>query len=331
MDLDELFMALDLDGDGSLTREELSEAARRLGWGWNQAPVMAVLDRLLIRVPMIREEFVEVMDQIIKDRAGPYGEVLLRSNVPARTPEPSKPGDKDALTKTESQPVEGDDLVSLFRNDVDPAVADEYAALLGSLDPIDESLDGSKTAMIIIDPQRAFTEGVWMRSIGPAGESEVMPIRLAFEKCGRMLQRIEGRVETLFSRCPFPPGSYDWDERVSDRIDAGQLYFVKPGNSILWPPTNGSADWVDGLLDRGKTVLVMGGCTLNSCVRVSAVEIQRRFSDRGLQVVVGLPLCGGRTSNYVKSAEFKGMSSVEAAVREMESAKVRVVPDLKWR
>ena len=73
--------------------------------------------------------------------------------------------------------------------------------------------------------------------------------------------------------------------------------------STVW---NGFESWVIDLLGRGKTTLVMGGCTLNSCLRVSAVETQRLFEGRGLQVAVDLSLCGARTRNYVPSEVFEG-------------------------
>jgi hypothetical protein len=41
----------------------------------------------------------------------------------------------------------------------------------------------------------------------------------------------------MFTRCPFPPGSYDWDDRLAEIIDNKQLYFIKPGKSVLIPPS----------------------------------------------------------------------------------------------
>jgi len=75
----------------------------------------------------------------------------------------------------------------------------------------------------------------------------------------------------------------------------------------------------------------MGGCTLNSCLRVSALETQRSFADRGLRVAVDLSLAGARTSNYVPSELFGGMSAVASAVREMIAAGVRVVSGITWQ
>jgi len=93
----------------------------------------------------------------------------------------------------------------------------------------------------------------------------------------------------------------------------------------LWPPTNGFASWVESLLHKGKRTLVMGGCTLNSCVRVSAREVQERFSKDGIQVVVDLSLSGARLANYIPTSQFSGKSSVHAAIVEMGDSGVNVV------
>lgn len=291
MKAEKLFHDLDLDDDGFLTRDELHEAARRLGWGWSAAPILAVLDRLTLEAKLSRDVFMECMDMILGDPAGPYGQVLSRLTVPE-----------------------------------EPLPADSPRTLLSSLDPFEE-LSTGEAALFVIDPQTSFTEGVWMQSIG---RTEVKPIKHAFQNCAHVVKEMRGQMEIMFSRCPFPPGSYDWDAGLASVLDSRQSYFIKPGNSILWPPTNGFRAWVDGLLARGKNHLVIGGCTLNSCVRVSAVEVQRAFSDKGLRTIVDLSLCGARLGNYVQSPEFHGLSSVDAAAREMASAGVRVVPRLSW-
>ena len=43
MTLDELYDALDTNSDGELSRRDLHQAARRLGWHWHEAPLYAVL------------------------------------------------------------------------------------------------------------------------------------------------------------------------------------------------------------------------------------------------------------------------------------------------
>jgi hypothetical protein len=222
-------------------------------------------------------------------------------------------------------------VVSLLRRIVGKEVADDYEILVRELHEEPARVSVHDGALLVIDPQRSFTRGTWMRSIGPDGDFEVEPLRLAFDNCARLLGECGQRIEKMFTRCPFPPDSYDWDEALAEVVDDSQLYFVKPGNSVLWPHTNGFREWVGGLIDRGKRTLVMGGCTLNSCLRVSTVDTQRCFDNRGLRVAVDLSLSGARRKNYLRSSLHDGMSPVEAALREMAAAGVRVMPYVEWR
>jgi hypothetical protein len=48
MTAEDLFHLLDCDGDGTLSRADLHQGARRLGWHWPEAPLYAVLDHLTI-------------------------------------------------------------------------------------------------------------------------------------------------------------------------------------------------------------------------------------------------------------------------------------------
>jgi len=338
MNAEDFFQALDLDKDGFLSREELRHAAHRLEWGWRDAPYLAVFDLLTLREPLSKRIFLDCLIEIMRDPAGPYGRVLLRATPPeepylgvAKNVASSDGQEQNDGEQTTSRPdLVENDAVTLLQRIAGSTVSDEYRALLEGLAPIESAIDPAQTALFIIDPQRSFTEGTWMRSIGQNAEREVMPILLAFRRCVQRLQEDAGRTETMFSRCPFPADSYCWDRELEGLIHERQPYFVKPGNSILWPPTNGFKTWVDGLIDRDKTALVFGGCTLNSCVRISAIEVQQRFASRGLQVLVDLSLCGGRRSNYIRSAEFGGRSSAEAAVREMQAAGVLVASSLDW-
>ena len=103
-----------------------------------------------------------------------------------------------------------------------------------------------------------------------------------------------------------------------------------PGNSILFPASNGYREWVTSCIDRGKRILVIGGCTLNSCVRVSAIETRSLFDQHNLQVIVDLSLTGARAANFFPSQDYGGLTTVESAVRQMEEAGVRVVRSVNW-
>ena len=113
-------------------------------------------------------------------------------------------------------------------------------------------------------------------------------------------------------------------------IDPWQPYFIKPSNNVLLPAANGFREWVAALASVGIKTLVMGGCTLNSCLRVSAVETWNYFPGKDLAVIADLSLCGARTSNYLNSDLFQGMSPVESAIRQMSAAGVLVADSVEW-
>ena len=169
-----------------------------------------------------------------------------------------------------------------------------------------------------------------MQSIGPGAEADVKPINFAFRQCAKSLIQNYGQMPVMFTRCPFPPDSYQWDDQLAGIIGGNQLYFIKPGNSVLFPPTNGFKEWVKNCIDRGRVNLVMGGCTLNSCVRVSAIETQQYFKHEYLQVVVNINLCGARARNFKASMQFGGISAIDSAVEQMLAAGVRVVNGVNW-
>lgn len=339
--LNELFNSLDLDKDGELSRLELHESARRMGWHWKEAPVLAVLDLFSVLKPISKNNFIAYMTQISKDPHGPYGKVLLNSPLFLSSSTSKKPvipklklANVHKLSENrnglKSNDKTSNDLIPLLKHIANLDVANSYLNFLNNLDINELEVPTDNATLLIIDPQRSFTKGVWMKSIGPRAEIEVKPIQLAFEKCAQFLNENYKFIETMFTRCPFPPCSYDWDDALTGIIDTKQLYFIKPGNSVLYPPTNGFREWVDRLINDGKKILVIAGCTLNSCVRVSAIETQQYFKDKGLQIVVDLNLAGARTSSFRPSSLYGGLSAVESAVQEMVGAGVRVTQYVQW-
>jgi nicotinamidase-related amidase len=221
-----------------------------------------------------------------------------------------------------------EDLVSMLERTCGTGIATGYQGLLKALDKC-RNLNND-AALLIIDPQRSFTQGVWMQSMGAEAEVDVEPIAAAFTNCSRLLHEIYGRWEIMFTRCPFPPDSYVWDDRLAEIIDDKQLYFIKPGNSVLIPPFNGFKEWVERCIEYGKNTLVIGGCTLNSCVRVSSIETLRFFKSKNLRIVVDLSICGARTRNFLPSPLYNGLSAVESAVHKMAAAGVQVVRRVEW-
>ena len=336
---DELFETLDLGKDGLLSRAELHRAAKRLGWHWQTAPLFAVLDLLTTTGPVSRNTFVDFMQQMDEDPLGPYGKVLLKvpyASIPSIPGSDSFPenkyNEKDIILKNPYRmPSEGNrytDVISLLDSFAGSNVAKNYQRFLNALETLHVSTDDA--ALLIIDPQRSFTRGAWMQSIGTEAEVDIKPIELAFEKCAELLKKYYGRIDAMFTRCPFPPDSYGWDDQLAEIIDRSQLYFIKPGNSVLFPNTNGFRQWVDRCINSGKDILVFGGCTLNSCLRVSSIETFEHFKKKSLQVVIDLSLSGARMRNFIKSPEYNGLSAVESAVRQMTAAGVKVVQHVSW-
>jgi len=338
--IDTLFKILDVTHDGAISRSDLHIAAKRMGWHWDEAPMFALLDLLTIPGPIRKHQFAATMHQVRDDPMGPYGRVLMnsahfssersprlgRSSSPNRTEGciPSK-----RHTGRVQDECFKEDLVSTLERTSGTGIAGRHQRLLQTLDEIRIPINDA--ALLIIDPQKSFTQGVWMQSIGAKGAVDVEPIAAAFKNCSELLNEIYGRREIMFTRCPFPPGSYEWDDCLAEIIDDKQLYFIKPGNSVLIPPCNGFKEWVERCIEYGKNTLVIGGCTLNSCVRVSSIETLRYFKSKNLRIVVDLSICGARTRNFLPSPLYGGLSAVESAVHQMTAAGVQVVRRVEWK
>ena len=327
MNFEKLFDALDLDSDSELSRSELHGAARSLGWHWREAPLYAVLDRLTIEKSMSKELFIRTLTRMTEDPHGPYGRVL--ESVERLYPEPVTEG--AGVTMGSESFDSRVEIGTLLGRSLGEAPLERFERFLEESGCPSFPVWMNEAALLIIDPQRSFTRGAWMSSFGPGAEAEVRPIEAVFRNCASLLTDLRDGVETMFTRCPFPPDSYDWDETLVDLLGSSQLYFVKPGNSVMWPPANGYRDWIDSVLSRGKTKLVMGGCTLNSCIRVSSIETLESVSSRGLEVIVDLSLSGARRGNYLPSFGYGGRTSVESAVTEMLEAGVKVVRKALWK
>jgi nicotinamidase-related amidase len=332
MSYNDFFHELDFDGDALLSREDLYRAARYFGWHWHEAPLYALLDLLTTGKPLAQDEFVACMTRLESDPDGIYGTVLeqmqhgwLSTYVPGTRQGSEENPAMSAVMRPEITGVEG-----LLGDILGDRVVNGYSATLDELEISPIHVAAASAALLVIDPQRSFTSGEWLRSLGPGGEQQVMPIRLAFENCARLLQSVCRPVEVMYTRCPFPPESYGWDERLAGVIDPGQPYFIKPGNNVLQPAANGFRKWLQSRISAGMKTLVLGGCTLNSCVRVSALETIAMFRDLGLGVVVDLSISGARTGNYEASVLFGGMSPVASAIREMHGCGVRLAEKVEW-
>jgi nicotinamidase-related amidase len=158
----------------------------------------------------------------------------------------------------------------------------------------------ARTALILLDCQKSFISGQWMAAVNV---SEVEPIRSAFDKIAAFLPSLSDNVRILATQCPFSRVSdFDLYPPVNDALSGRDAVkrVIKPGNSVL--DASGAIHWLDSaIFDAGVRRVVVVGCTLTSCVRVSALDVHRRYAANvaEFQTCVDLNLCGARASNYV--------------------------------
>ncbi|XP_078587443.1 uncharacterized protein LOC144868749 isoform X3 [Branchiostoma floridae x Branchiostoma japonicum] len=203
-------------------------------------------------------------------------------------------------------------------------------------------------AVVLIDLQRSFTRGLWAACVG---ETKANHIRQCFTRCANLLVKLQKDVPVLLSRCPVGGYDLDWAEELEEVVSA-KMYpsVLKYDTNIL--DAAGFTEWLGKVMRSGVSTLVVGGCTTTSCVRVSSSQIQRYFSNKGLQVVVDLSLCGARDSNYVPRCQacmdkymMYGMDStcdmcvtpgvpavspVDQAAEDMKKSGVQVVQQFDW-
>lgn len=162
-------------------------------------------------------------------------------------------------------------------------------------------------ALVLIDCQQAFVRGCWMAGVGKA---DVEPILAVYDRIASFLPTVSADTRVLVTQCPFPTASdFELYPPVRDALlswsssrGASVKRVVKPGNSVL--RASGAIQWFDEAVADGVRTVVIAGCTLTSCVRVSATDVHRRYgSSYGLRTCVDLSLCGARASNYVKRCD----------------------------
>ena len=158
----------------------------------------------------------------------------------------------------------------------------------------------SRTILLLIDLQQSFTVGSWRHMVTPPPDG-VNAIIKAFQQCSLLLRSVPPNQLLILSQCPFMLSSdYYLDPKISCLLTKKEhKRVVKPGNCIL--DASGFESHLDSLLLSNPEIdtILIGGCTLTSCVRVSSCALRRQYADR-LRVVVCLELCGARDANYTQ-------------------------------
>jgi hypothetical protein len=175
----DLFNALDLDADGQLSCDDLRRAAKLLGWQahWPEAPLYAVLHALTLRRPLPRDAFLERLREMGEDEHGPFGRVLFTTPLHAALAKRMSVGLQGGSAGTDQIAHHDTTLPDTLRDLAGPETADAYEAMQRRLEGTDRRIAGwSEPALLIIGPQRAFTRGAWMHSIGQGAAQEVVSL-----------------------------------------------------------------------------------------------------------------------------------------------------------
>ncbi|CAK9084388.1 CCA tRNA nucleotidyltransferase [Durusdinium trenchii] len=202
-----------------------------------------------------------------------------------------------------------------------------------------------RAALLLIDMQKAFTTGSWASYFG--GRKEVTDIERACEEAAILLKsgRLPSETPILCTKCYLDRAQDEPYLEILEPLLRKRPCIHKPTMDVTYNPA--FFQWLHEQVEKGISVLVIGGCTTTSCVRVSSTEIVGQLEEQGLtgklRVVVDLKLCGARTENFQPTAEAapvlvqiygrelcRGKSAVDLAVVQMKRAGVEVLEGWDW-
>lgn len=199
-----------------------------------------------------------------------------------------------------------------------------------------------RAALLLIDMQKAFTTGSWACHFG--GPEEVRDIARACGAAAQLLGsgKLPPETPVLCTKC-YTDGE---DEPYLETLEPLLRKYPcihKPTMDVTYNPA--FFQWLRKQAQQGIGVLVIGGCTTTSCVRVSSTRIAGQLEEQGLsmKVVVDLNLCGARQENFEHTAHYDpvlvgiygrefcaGKSAVDLAIVQMKRAGVEVVASAGW-
>jgi hypothetical protein len=157
-------------------------------------------------------------------------------------------------------------------------------------------------ALILIDPQNGFiNDGSWSRMF-PIGQST--PILEAFNRIVLFLRSIPNpsSIPVLISETGFSHRDRQIYEPIANELSQRKFHSItrayKPHTNLSICP--GVHQWLHEQLEA-KLDVVIGGCTITSCVRDSSIQMKKMFSQ--LNFYVDQNLCAARKDNYVQRCQ----------------------------
>ena len=152
-------------------------------------------------------------------------------------------------------------------------------------------------ALILIDPQNGFVnDGCWSRMFAP-GQS--VPILESFNRIVSFLRSIPNpdSIPILISETGFSSCDRQIYERIEKELSQRRFNSItrsyKPHTNLCLCPT--ARQWLRKQLEAQLDV-VIGGCTITSCIRNSSIQIKNMFPE--LNLFVDQNLCAARLDNY---------------------------------
>ncbi|CAF1018198.1 unnamed protein product [Rotaria sp. Silwood1] len=157
-------------------------------------------------------------------------------------------------------------------------------------------------ALILMDPQNGFiNDGYWSRMF-PIGQST--PILESFQRIVLFLRSIPNPhlIPILISETGFSRRDRQIFEPIANEISQHGFSSItrtyKPHTNLSICP--GVHQWLQEQLES-KLDVVIGGCTITSCIRDSSIQIKKMFPQ--LNLFVDRNLCAARKDNYVERCE----------------------------
>jgi hypothetical protein len=157
-------------------------------------------------------------------------------------------------------------------------------------------------ALILIDPQNGFiNDGYWSRMF-PIGQST--PILEAFNRIVLFLRSIPNpsSIPILISETGFSYRDRQIFEPIANELSQRGFLSItrisKPHTNLSICP--GVRQWLHEQLEA-KLDIVIGGCTITSCIRDSSIQMKKQFPQ--LNIFVDKNLCAARKDNYVQRCE----------------------------
>jgi nicotinamidase-related amidase len=196
-----------------------------------------------------------------------------------------------------------------------------------------------KTALVVIDAQRAFVDpaGSLIRTFGA---EEAKPGLTALHRLRAVLAARRPTASTIFVRSEYHPGQF-----TEGRLDHGMAYVCVPGRNI-------DCEWAEGIemgphdvvvtkhhadageaasyrdaieqaLRAGASRIALVGFQFTTCVAASALSTAAMVRDRGIRVEVIEALTGSRASSHVQDSS--GLSRMDSTRRRLASAGIEVI------